>query len=678
MTRLFAFVLVVALGVPAALAQRVLPYPVMPPPQFERAIQNGTRTLSGAPGPNYWQNRADYDIDARLDADTRTLSASGTITYTNNAPDSLDHLVLKLRQNVHAPGVPRNRPVAITGGMTLSRLAVDGTEAADVSVPETPGAYRGGVTPGEYVVQGTILTLALPRPLAPGATTRLEVAWSFTVPPHTGTYRQGTDGEVFYLGYWYPTVAVYDDVYGWHTDPYLGMGEHYMEMGDFRITLDAPADMLVYATGEHLNPEAVFTDRTRDRIEAALTTDEVVNVVTASERGTALQPGTDGRLTWVFLSEDVRDVAVSASAAYVWDATHADVDQTGDGRPEAVLINAFYRPDGESPYMAPWERSAEFSRFSIEHLSEILWPYPWPHMTAVEGIIGGGMEYPMMTLIGGNRTDARLFSVTYHEIAHMWYPMLVGTNEKAFTWMDEGLTSFNTNEGIAAFFDGSADDRPVIDAWDRSRQSYYFLAGTGYAVEPMRHNDRYPIGGGTRDVDPVGGAARGVASYSTPAVALHALRGIHGPEAFWDAYRAYGQRWVGKHPYPYDLFNTFDDRLGADHDWFWTSIFVESWTVDHAVASVDTAPGEAVEVTVADLGRAPMPALVEVTYGDGRAERQSVPVGTWLAGETSATLTFPAGVVARVEIDPEETSLDVDRTNNVFEPTSTIQSGERP
>ena len=470
---------------------------------------------------------------------------------------------------------------------------------------------------------------------------------------------------MFYLGYWYPQMAVYDDVYGWHTDPYLGMGEHYTDVGDYRLRLDMPADMLVYATGRHANPEAVFTDRTRARLAEAMSSDEVVNVVAAGERGTALRSGTDGRLVWEFESDDVRDVAVSASAAYVWDATHADVDQNDDGTPEAVLINAFYRPAGESPYDAPWQRSAEFSRFSIEHLSEMLWPYPWPHMTAVEGIISGGMEYPMMTLIGGDRTDERLFSVTHHEIGHMWFPMMVGSNEKAFTWMDEGLTSFNTNEGLAAFFDGSAPDRPKLEPWDRRRQSHYLLAGTGYAVPPMRHNDRYPIGGGTSQVDPVGGRARGVASYSTPAVALHALRGLYGEEAFFGAYREYGRRWRNAHPYPYDLFNTFEDQLGQDLDWFWTPTFFQTWTVDHAVGDVALAD-EGVTVTVQDRGLAPMPAVVRATYSDGRTLDQRVEVRTWLAGETQARVRFPAGQVTRVEIDPDGYVFDADRSNNAW------------
>jgi len=444
------------------------------------------------------------------------------------------------------------------------------------------------------------------------------------------------------------------------------MGEHYLEYGDFDLRLDAPADMLVYGTGALANADEVLTARTRDRVATALTSDEVVHVVTEADRNGALTPSPDGRRVWRFTASDVRDVAVSASAAYVWDATHADVDQDGDGDDEAVLINAFYRPAGVSPWEAPWERSAEFSRFAIEHLSEMLWPYPWPHMTAVEGVITGGMEYPMMTLIGGDRTDARLFSVTYHEIGHMWFPMMVGTNEKAFTWMDEGLTSFNTNEGIAAFWDGSAPDREAIDAWARPRQSHYALAGTGFAVEPMRHNDRYPIGGGTAQVDPIGGAARGVASYSTPAVALHALRGMHGDRAFFRAFREYGRRWQGKHPYPYDLFNTFEDQLGQDLDWFWTPTFFETWTVDHSIGAVAEQPDGTLSVHVVDLGMAPMPAVVRATYADGTSVDQRVPVETWLGGATEAVVTFARPDAVSVTLNPDGFVFDANPTNDVW------------
>jgi aminopeptidase N len=295
-------------------------------------------------------------------------------------------------------------------------------------------------------------------------------------------------------------------------------------------------------------------------------------------------------------------------------------------------------------------------------------------MTAVEGLIGGGMEFPMMTLIGGARSDQSLFSVTYHELGHMWFPMIVGQNEKAFTWMDEGLTSFNTNEGVGDFFDGSAENRPLVNAWDRNRQSHYFLAGTGLAVEPMRHNDLFPLGGGTRQVDQIQNGARGVASYSTPAVLLHAIEGLYGRERFLGAYRTYAERWAYKHPYPYDLFNTFEEVLGEDLDWLWTPTLFETWTVDQGVAAVESA-ADGVTVTISDFGLAPMPTIAVATYATGETEELRLPVQHWLTGARSASLTFPAGDVTRVELDPADFTMDVDRSNNVWTDEQAVNRG---
>lgn len=654
-----------ALLVTTAFAQayRPIPYPVFEPPQFASATANGTRTSSGEPGAAYWQNYANYTLSATIDPADTTLTGEGTISYQNNSPDELELLVVKLRQNVHAEGVPRNRYVAVTGGVDLAHLTVDGREIEEVS--------EGAPDVGQYRIQGTILTLALPGALGSGEEVELGMQWSYKIPPHTGSFRQGQDGEVYYIGYWYPQMAVYDDVNGWHTDQYMGLGEHYMGYGDYDVRITAPEGWLVYATGSLQNAEEVLTEQSLGRLDRASASDEVVHVVTENERraGTSTLDSENDVLTWHFVSENVRDVAISASASYVWDATRVMVNQDGRGDPEIVQINSFYRPGTGS-----WERSAEFSAFSISHLSELIMPYPWPHMTAVEGIIGGGMEFPMMTLIGGTRNDQSLFGVTYHEISHMWFPMMVGQNEKAYTWMDEGLSSYNTNEGMRGFFDGSADNRPEVDAWNRNRQSHFFLAGTGYAVEPMRHNDLFPLGGGTRQVDPVQNASRGVASYSTPAVLLHAIEGIYGRDRFLEAYNAYAQRWAYKHPYPFDLFNTFEDVLGEDLDWLWTPTLFETWSVDQGIASVEeTAVG--VHVSIADYGLAPMPAIVVATYADGETEERRVQPQHWLTGARSASLTFPPGAVTRIEIDPGDFTMDVDRTNNVWTDEQAVNSG---
>ena len=647
-------VLLAAAGsLPTAAAQRPRPYPVFTPPALQRAIDAQTRTPDGRPGPRYWQNTAAYTLDARLDAATMTLTGRGTVAYRNASPDTLAFLVLSLRQNVHAAGVPRNRPVAVTGGLTLGRLAVDGRDAAETGgLPE----------PGQYRIDGTVLTLRPAAPVLPGATVTLAAEWAYPVPPAAGAFRQGQDGEVVYLGYWYPQMAVYDDVDGWHTDPYLGMAEHYMGYADYDVSLDVPAGWLVRGTGTLANPDEVLTPETRRRLAQAMETDAVVHVVTEAERGRATLADARGRAVWRWRAESVRDFALSTSAAYVWDATHATVDQTRGllpGAPARVAIHTLYRPG-----TAAWARSAEFERASIEHLSRLVMPYPYPAMSAVEGLISGGMEYPMMTLVGGPRTDQSLFSVIYHETSHMWFPMIVGSNETAFTWMDEGLTSYDQNWGITDTFDGSSPDYPRVDAWARGRQAHFRLAGTGEAVEPMRHNDRFPVGSGSPQVDPVGGSARTIASYSTPAVMLHALETLVGRDRFLAAYRDYARTWAFKHPTPGDFFGRIEAGLGEDLDWLWTPQLFETWTVDHAVG--DVAPGpDGLRVVVRDLGLAPFPAAVAVTYADGRTERRTVPVETWLGGATEATLTFPAGVPSRVEIDGASAVLDVDLSNNV-------------
>ena len=630
----------VALPLAAQEAPRPLPHPVPVPPVFERAIESGTRTATGEPGPAYWQNEAAYDLDVTLEPDTRTVRGSGSLSYTNHSPTALAYVVLKLRQNVHAEGALRNRRAEITGGVTLDRLALESTEL-------TPAEERP--MPGQYRIDGTTLGVVLPEPLEPGATLTLGADWHYRLASvEGGTFREGTDGEVFYVGYWYPQFAVYDDVRGWHTDPYLGNAEHYMPFADYRVRITAPEDVLISATGALLNPREVYTERTLARLRQARASGEVVHVVNESERGTGTLDAPGDLLTWEYEAARVRDFAFAGSEAYVWDATRALAD--GDDPSAGIVdIHAYYRPG-----TAAWERSAEFSAFAIEHLSETFWPYPWPHMTAVEGIIGGGMEYPMMTLIGGDRTDESLFGVTYHEIAHMWFPMMVAQDEKTYTWMDEGLTSFNTNEGRAAFFDGSSAERPAMEPWARERQAHYRLAGTGYAVPSMRHGDRYPL-----DTP-----ARGVASYSTPAVVLHALRDHVGDEAFWDAYRAYGRAWAYKHPYPYDLFNHFETSLGMDLDWLWTPHLFDTWTVDVAITGVETIE-DGIVVTVEDQGMAPMPVRVTATYAGGRTETQTIAVGTWLEGVRSTRVVFSAGDLVRVDL-PTDTILDLDPSDNSY------------
>ncbi|WP_157621114.1 M1 family metallopeptidase [Salisaeta longa] len=617
--------------------ERPVPDPIIHPPAFEAAIEAGTRTRSGAPGANYWTNTARYNLDVTLHPAEARLTATGTLRYYNNSPDTLRRVALHLRQNIYKEGAVRNRPAQITGGMTVERVAAGGAPLEQITSQQQFRRLGQG-----YVIDGTRMIVVPSAPLMPGDSLALDVAWRFPIPDGSN-FRMGQDGEVFYLGYWYPQFAVYDDVNGWTAEPYMGDGEFYMGYGRYDVSVTVPEDFLVGATGTLENADAVLTPETQARLERARVADSTVTIVAADERGRATVDAANDSLTWHFTAQDVRDFAFGASDRYVWDATHATIPT--DEATRTSMIHALYRPDRRL-----WQEAADYARFSIEHLSDMVYPYPYPHMTAVEGIVGGGMEYPMITIIGGASSPQGLFGVTYHEISHMWFPMIVGTNEKRYAWIDEGTATFNEAEGRADYWE---DAQP----WDPSEQYYYRFAGAGIEVPSMRHADRYPVDG----------PARILASYGKPALMLHALRGVLGPEVFFEAYQTFADRWAYKHPTPYDLFNTFEDVAGRELDWFWRSAFYETWTLDQAVASVEPTDTGAV-IALADDGLFPMPVLLEITYADGSSETRRVPVTTWLKGARTAEVAVTTGkTVQAVTIDPNGYLPDVDRGNNTWQ-----------
>lgn len=502
-----------------------------------------------------------------------------------------------------------------------------------------------------YVIDGSKMYINLTNPVQPGESVEMRFCWNFTIPSADSQMRMGHDGNVFFLAYWYPQLAVYDDVTGfpgvadgWDQDHHLGTAEYYMGYADYSVLINAPVGFLVAATGQPQNLQEVLSPAVLSRIDEAMKGSTVLSVVNDETRASAFVPVEAGVATWHFVAENVRDFAFGMSPSWNWDATSAAVgDVDGNGSPDRTLIHALYR-SGRSG----WNRAAELMKFTIEDMSRRISPYPWPHMTAVEGFITGGMEYPMMMLAGGNRDDASMLSVSYHIGSHMWFPMIVGQNEKMYTWMDEGLATYNQTEGIGTFW-------KAPEVWMPELQPYYRLANTGYEVESMRHGDLFPIGTN----------ARGLGSYNKPSVMLHALKGILGDELFSRAYRAYAQRWAYKHPTAFDFFNTFEDVVGKDLDWFWRPAFFETWTLDQSIGRVDSIDS-GIAVTIVDLGLTPMPTPVTVTYGDGRVETKSVPVETWLSGAREAVVMFSAGLPTRVAIDDGAFLPDVDRTNNVW------------
>ena len=620
--------------------ERPIPYPVTPPPGYQRAVTRGSRTATGAPAAGYWQNRADYSIRARVLPEQKRLEGSGVITYTNHSPDTLRALHVDLTLNQHAPGVVRNEPAEITGGVNVTRVALDGQALA-----------MGGREGARYAINGTRMVVVPSSPVLPGATARIGVDWNFTVPRQGAGGRMGWDADnLFFFAYWYPAMAVYDDVVGWHPDPFRGVGEFYADFGSYDITVEAPPQWVVFGTGTLQNPEEVLAPAVLARYRAGIQSDTVVPVLRPADFGRATQAGRGGMLSWRFRADSVRDAAFSVTRESNWDATRTSVgDRNGDGRADHTAIHAFWRPSAPR-----WQHVARYEQHAIRFLSEYTGiPYPWPHMTAVEGenVVGGGMEYPMMTFIGGYTAagDTALYNVTAHELAHMWVPMIVSVDERRYGWMDEGMTTFHEAQARKDTFPGNPAEM-------EDRAAYLNVARAGAEGEIMRRTDFHYTG-----------AAGGTASYPKPSTNFVSLRALLGEQTFNRAWRTFHDRWKYKHPYPWDFFNTVEEVAGEDLDWFWRTWFYETWTLDQAVASVTETERGAV-IVIEDRGLAPMPARVTITRQDGATQTLEVPVEEWLAGRRTATLTFPAAAspIIRVEIDAENAFPDTDRANNVW------------
>jgi hypothetical protein len=624
--------------------RRPLPYPVPFSAEFGHAVQAGTRTASGKPGARYWQQWANYTIQTAVHPRFRRLDGREQIRYANNSPDTLSVLWVNLLQDFHAYGGIRTQTAEVTGGMELNRVEVMGRDLLETA---------GG--PG-YQITGTLMRITPPHPVAPGDTVPLAFEWTFEIPQNGLSGRMGYSGDnLFFLAYWYPQMVVYDDVTGWATDFFRGTAEFYSDFASYDVTIDVPQQWLVTATGTLTNANEVLAPRIAARMRRAEESDSVVHVVTSADLGRVTKTDPERRLDWHFVADSVRDFVFGVTDESLWDAARTAVgDRDGDGVTDYARVDAVYRETARN-----WVHAAKFAQNSIHFLSGFTGlPYPWPHMSAVEGagIIGGGMEYPMMTLIGdyNQRGDSALYYVVAHEFGHMWVPMTVNTNERRYSWMDEGTTTFNEDNARQAYYPGT-------HPFQNEQRDYVAKALSGTEGPMMRWSDWQYEG------------AFSVASYAKPAAVLHALQGVLGKEVFLKAYHEFFRRWAFKHAYPWDLWKTFEDVSGEDLSWFWRSWYYEStqfggpWVLDQAVAAVDPQDDGSTRITVHDNGWVPMPVRLTVTRADGTVTHALIPVDVWLSGRVSATVTVaPGAEVTRVVIDVGHWFPDANRRNNVW------------
>jgi len=624
--------------------------------------KNGTatRSASGKPGHAYWQNSADYSIDVNLNETTKEISGSEIITYTNNSPDTLEFLWMQLDQNLFKKDSRGNAIIPVRGSRNGAKgQDFDGGYGINTIKLLYKNGRRSIEVEASYSIIDTRMKINLPKALeANGGSVGIKIDFSFTSPDY-GSDRMGVleteNGRIFTLAQWYPRMSVYDDVSGWNTLPYLGAGEFYLEYGTFDVNITAPASHLVVCSGALLNPSEVYTAEQQNRLKKAKTSDATVMIRTEAEvTDPNSRPTRTSTLTWKFRIENARDVAWASSASFILDAARINLPS---GKP-TLAMSAY---PVESVGQDAWTRSTEYTKASIEHYSEKWLEYPYPAAINVAGN-EGGMEYPGIVFCNYDSKSAALWGVTDHEFGHIWFPMIVGSNERLHAWMDEGFNTFINSLSSAAFNDGEYKDP------ERNMHRFSSVL-VNENLEPVYTSP-----------DNLKERNLGILAYYKPGAGLSLLREhILGPERFDEAFTAYINRWAYKHPTPDDFYRTIENVAGEDLRWFWRGWFVNSWKLDQAITEVKYVkndPTQGALITIENLEKMPMPVVIEFKTKSGEVTRQTLPVEIWKRNTSWTFKHDSTEELAKVVIDPDYVLPDSNSKNNKWKATDGTGSVE--
>ncbi len=707
--------------------------------QLEELLPDPTdyRTPSGAPGHRYWQQQADHLIDVTLDEQTRRITGSERITYHNNSPDTLDYLWVQIDNNWFAPSA--DAALVDAGGApeelsfermrsALARRTFDGS--VDITrVEDAQGSPLG------HVINKTMMRVDLPTPLRSGERFAFDIDWTYIVNDSkevrartAAEYFEEDDNWLFEMAHWFPRMAVYSDVEGWHNKQFLGRGEFTLEFGDYEVRITVPADHVVAATGVLQNPEDVLTSTQRERLRDAWDAEEPMFVITPEEAVENQSTKATGTRTWVFRADNVRDFAWASSRKFIWDAMGVS---SGDND---VMCMSYWPIEGEPL----WSR---YSTHAIAHTldvySKFTFDYPYPVAISVNGPVGG-MEYPMICFNGPRpeedgtysaRTKYGLISVIIHEVGHFYFPMIVNSDERQWTWMDEGLNTF-----LQHLAEQEWEDRYPSRRGEPKDITEYMVS-----------ENQVPIMTNSESILQFGPNA-----YAKPATALNILREtVMGRELFDMAFKTYARRWMFKRPMPADLFRSLEDASAVDLDWFWRGWFYTTNHTDIAVTNlthltletgdpsidkaVDRAERDAEPETIGErrnkdlakrsdrfpelldfyneydeldvtpmdierfeeliaelepwerellstdlhfavvdlenLGGLVMPVILELHFEDGTSEEMRIPAEIWRQDHVNqAKMLITEKKIVEVVLDPHLETADADRSNNFFPP----------
>ena len=613
-------------------------------PQFYPYPGNDFRSASGEPGPKYWQNRADYVINCTLDTLKHNLSGNVEITYTNNSPDNLKFLWLQLDQNIYKKDSRATATTTELGGRWANPKFTEGDVIKSVSIN-----YNGKTFTPTSTVTDTRLQLWLQDALKSSDKIKVTIAFGFDI-PERGTDRMGRlktkNGWIYEIAQWFPRMCVYDDIQGWNTLPYLGAGEFYLEYGDFDYSITAPSGLVVAGSGELQNPQECLTEDQLKRYNEAQTSDKTVVIKSDKEVNDKNAKSKTPSTTWHFKIQNARDIAWAASRAFVWDAAKINLPSGKKCLAASVYPVESIKKNG-------WQRSTEMVKGSIEFNSKQWYEFPYPVATNVAGTVGG-MEYPGIVFCSAMASGSGLWGVTDHEFGHTWFPMIVGSNERKYAWMDEGFNTFINGLSTKAFNKGEFNQQSaMMDPTSSFLVKYMFneAADGLYNIPEVIQQGNL-----------------GNAAYSKPGFMLDELRDVVlGPDRFDAAFREYINRWAFKHPTPWDFFHTMENASGEDLSWFWRSWVLNTWKLDQTVKGVtyiNDKPENGSEVTIVNLQKMPMPVTVLVKEANGKEHRLNLPVEIWQRG---AEWTFGVPTTSEVKeviLDPDKKLPDYNRDNN--------------
>jgi len=633
MMRFLSLLVFIYIGISTAYAQNSQKQPL--PLEVKQAYKSGTRAPSGYPGPNYWQNNAKYEIDVRLLLGEKILKGEEMVTYFNNSPDTLDRIVIRLYQNIYKKGNPREWPMGDneTEGVIIDWLIING-DSIDLDDRRSANVFA------------TNLTVMLPKPLLPDDSLEMETRWNFEISDRT--LRTGHYGNNrFFIAYWYPQIAVYDDIDGWDRVEYLGMVEYYNDFNEYDVKISAPPGYVVWATGDLVNERDMFSDFVLKNLITARLTNDITRIFSAEDfkkRNKIIRyDGINAFHTniWHFQATQVPDFSFAVTRDVNWDGSSLMVDSLTRRR---VFVDAVYADSART-----YQQSAEWARASVAYMSFELpgVPFPYPHMTTVSNDTrGGGMESPMMANNGDPKSPPDAALTIFHEIAHSYFPFYMGTNERKYAWMDEGWAAFLPLEFSKKYF----PDHPYDS---RSIKGFELISGREREATPMTLS--YSIG----DYDSYRSHA-----YVRSALAYYFLQDAMGKIQFKSALQEYMRIWHGKHPLPYDFFNVFKNYSGMDLDWFLNPWFFTRAYADLGIKKITNDN----KIVIQNYGGLPLPVVVICEFADGTTELVRKSTSVWRLGDPAIIIQVDSDKMIKKVSLGSELVPDVDDSNNLLEP----------